>query len=625
MNLKRKLMSVLSVVLALCVLLSIASFALDRNDSSDTEDFSSSVGAPFSSQEPDGDTSQAANSEDTPAEVPSVTSGWTQFNVGGTAQFAFGYINARGETVYAGEDLTSSEYQVFYLPEQTYSENGVSKTFVAGYYFFSDSYWDQSYTNKEPKRYSSIIEIKLNSSTNLYEISKTNPYFMMTVSEGIGTRYSGLHKDSDGIKRRYDDGSGRGGEEGVYALGTDGSLFFYIDGEYLSDTCRTKITGYNWFDGKLYYGNSKSKNVIKYCKASLFTDRYAGLRYKHGVLYTGYALGYGRESRNLYYYYNGNYRTDLSKKKLQGYVKFNGKLYYGNTKSLNHYKTSPKAFPFTGYRMTHSKLYKYTKGVASRYTGVYKKVYYEKGVKKAKRGWLTVGGHTYYFKSGKALTSWHYLKRNHKTYKYYFDSNGILSEDLFSTFGKSYLRKPMIIKINRNTHTADILLYDSKKRTYCIAAKSFVCSTCEKSSDFKVGTYRLYNYTYIHSKKRSWRRRWFKFTHPKTRTTSYYQYASFILGTDSWIHSSSYYKKNIRTLKVGNYNKLGTNQSFYCVRFQVGNSKIVYDAVGKQGKGKVKAVLYRSNNKGPYGKINLSDTTGKLSSRQKYDPTDPAI
>ena len=188
---------------------------------------------------------------------------------------------------------------------------------------------------------------------------------------------------------------------------------------------------------------------------------------------------------------------------------------------------------------------------------------------------------------------------------------------MFTYFGNSYLTKKMIIQVNRTTHTADILLYDSTKKSYCIAASSFVCSTSEKASDFKTGTYYLYS---------NRRKRWFTFTHPTTKKTTYYQYATFIVGTDAWIHSPQYTKKgNIRSLNVSNYNKLGTNQSFYCVRFQTLYSKRVYDAVGKQGSKKVRVKLYKSSNKGPYGQITLANSTGKLSKKTTYDPTDPAI
>lgn len=239
------------------------------------------------------------------------------------------------------------------------------------------------------------------------------------------------------------------------------------------------------------------------------------------------------------------------------------------------------------------------------------------GVKQSKSGWVKVSGKTYYFKSGKAVTSWNYLSRyTSQKYKYYFKSDGTLVEDLFSYVGNSYLSKKMIVQVSRGTHTADILLWDSKTGSYCIAASSFVCSTCEKSSDFKTGTYSLY---------KNRRRRWFTFTHPDTQKTTYYQYATFIVGTDAWIHSPQYRAKNIRTLNVGNYNHLGTNQSYYCVRFQTRYSKRVYDAVGKQGDKKVKVKLTKSDAKGPFGKITLANSTGKLSKNQTYDPTDPAI
>lgn len=364
--------------------------------------------------------------------------------------------------------------------------------------------------------------------------------------------------------------------------------------------------GYRTIDGKLY----------KYTKGTgvLFTGRYTGedgvrRRYSKGVRYNGYGLGTESTPR-LYYYVDGDYQTAQSKEMVTGYHEYNGKTYYGNGETFN-------ASLCNGYRTIDGKLYKYSKGVASLYTGVYKLYYYSQGVKQSKSGWVKVSGKTYYFKSGKAVTSWNYLSRyTSQKYKYYFKSDGTLVEDLFSYVGNSYLSKKMIVQVSRGTHTADILLWDSKTGSYCIAASSFVCSTCEKSSDFKTGTYSLY---------KNRRRRWFTFTHPDTQKTTYYQYATFIVGTDAWIHSPQYRAKNIRTLNVGNYNHLGTNQSYYCVRFQTRYSKRVYDAVGKQGDKKVKVKLTKSDAKGPFGKITLANSTGKLSKNQTYDPTDPAI
>ena len=61
-----------------------------------------------------------------------------------------------------------------------------------------------------------------------------------------------------------------------------------------------------------------------------------------------------------------------------------------------------------------------------------------------------------------------------------------------------------------------------------------------------------------------------------------------------------------------------------CIRVQCGNSKLLYDCVGKQGAGKIKCKYTNSKTPGPNGKVTLSATTGKLKKSAKYDPTDPA-
>lgn len=658
MNMKRKLWSVLSLVLALSMLLSTAATALDLNDSASSsepassEDSSNETSGSQDStpvQEPeeaDGTSSNDSGSEgqdsttnpgtpsDTTEETDETTSPDLLAAPLGWSHLAGGYVfryTQNGQLITAG----SSAAQVVYISEKT-TVSGTSTQMEAGFYYFKNSYWTESFTAGDAARYAKIAVVTHRGSS--YTVSETYDYRMLNVTKGVGTLYSGRHRDSDGKYRRYDQGVGRNG----YALGTESepNLYYYVDGDYQTATSKEKVTGYITFEGngKLYYGSGSKYYAVP------FTGRYTGSdkvrrRYEKGERYNGYGLG-TESTPNLYFYVEGDYTTSESLSKLKspgtnGYFKYGSKTYYGGdgwykyagkwyhttTASLKKYNAALANKVYRVYK-PDGKLYYYSNGSASLYTGVYNGDYYTKGVKSAKSGWVKVGGYWYYFKSGDTVTGWNYLSRNGKSYYYYFKSDGKLVEDLFSYFGSSYLSKKMIIQVNRTTHTADILLYSSSKKSYCIAAKSFVCSTSEKSSDFRSGTYNLYKNS---SNGRSWRRRWFTFTNPDTKKTSYYQYGTFIIGTDSWFHSSSYSKKNIRTLNVGNYNKLGTNQTYYCIRLQVVNTKIVYDAVGRQGNAKVKVKLYTSSNKGPYGQITLANTTGKLSSKYNYDPTDPAI
>lgn len=669
MKAKKKLTSVLSLTLALCMLLSTAAMALDAGagteatdagassytepDPSDKPDQAAEADSSADADDPtDGDTPADGSSSETPVEPteptdpadtptegedngeepsPDVMESPTGWTVTSEGKYAYYYLDG-SEVKQAG---TGKNYQVLYLPVQTVNNEKKAE----GFYYFQNGVWTDSYTSKDTARYKNIAVIApADGIPDQYQVSETYDYRMLDIKNGVGSLYSGRHKDSDGIYRRYDNGIGRKG----YALGTEKTpnLYFYVDGDYQTAESKAKVKGYISYEGngKLYYGDGTK------FYASPFTGRRTegnySRRYEKGVPYTGYGLG-TQKTPNLYYYVDGYYNKykDESKSKLKspgtggyfmygstkyyggdGWYKYDGKWYHATTDSLEKGSTSPySVLANKVYRVykPDGKLYYYSQGKASLYTGVYQSVYYSKGIKSTKSGWVKVSGKWYYFKSGKAVTGWQYLSRNSKTYKYYFKSDGTLVEDLFTYFGSSYLNKKMLIQVNRTTHTADILLYDSTKKSYCIAASSFVCSTCEKSSDFHPGTYYLYS---------NRRKRWFTFTHPQTKKTTYYQYATFIVGTDAWIHSPQYKKKgDIYSLTVSNYNRLGTNQSFYCVRFQTLYSKRVYDAVGKQGSKKVKTKLYNSSNKGPYGQIKLADSTGKLSSKTTYDPTDPAV
>ena len=79
-----------------------------------------------------------------------------------------------------------------------------------------------------------------------------------------------------------------------------------------------------------------------------------------------------------------------------------------------------------------------------------------------------------------------------------------------------------------------------------------------------------------------------------------------------------------KKLIASTYNGLGTNQTTACIRVQAGNAKLIYD-IAKTNRYSIPIRIYRSSNKGPFGKITLKDTTGKIPGNQNYDPTDPAF
>ena len=172
----------------------------------------------------------------------------------------------------------------------------------------------------------------------------------------------------------------------------------------------------------------------------------------------------------------------------------------------------------------------------------------------------------------------------------------------------------MVVNVNRPNHTVDILLYNAKTKKYDIPAKSFVTTTPEANAHFQTGSYKL-----------TYRRRWWSFTNPDSQKTSYYQYATRVQGTyGALIHSSRYTAKSVKALAWKTYNNLGANRSYYCIRVQCGNAKLIYDCVGAQGSGKVLCKFSNSKTKGPNGKVTIANSGGKVKAGTKMDPTDPA-
>ena len=250
------------------------------------------------------------------------------------------------------------------------------------------------------------------------------------------------------------------------------------------------------------------------------------------------------------------------------------------------------------------------------FTGISDNKYYKRGVFTKYTGWKNWKGNRYYLKKGKAVTGWKYLRDysgSRTKYKYYFKKNGRLSKDLFKTFGSSYKKKRMKLELNLVTHNITFLLYDGKTNKYDIPAKTVVCSTARDGRSTYVGNHYLSKGT-----ARSW------FIYKKSNPWHYYQWGVFVKGTRSWNHSEMYRGTSNKKLIASTYNGLGTNQTTACIRVQAGNAKLIYD-IAKTNRYSIPIRIYRSSNKGPFGKITLNDTTGKIPGNQNYDPTDPAF
>lgn len=620
---------------------------------------------PATPSEPTEPAANDADADPSP-EVMTAAKGWS---VNEEGQWSFHYTDLNGKDVVAGDAVSypAGKIQVLYIPEQVCIVDGETVTRTAGFYAFSEGVWLEDYEAAQVSFY--IVEIDLvegglakQKSEDLQYSKKRLMNFTVTDGESKGELFSGRWVNpKNNVRYRYEKGLLYTG----YGLGTEKTpnLYYYYNGLYQKTTDKSgKVIydgkkslsmmksndGYHIFkgDGKLYYASKVTLNQKKTSPyASLYTGRWTNpkdnvkRRYEKGVPYTGFGLG-TQKTPNLYYYVDGLYQHTKDKhnkvvydgKKsrdeldaFQGNGKvWNGKLYVATETTLEKDKTSPYAAPFTGYRMVNNKMYKYTKGTPVLFTGIYngtetnlkqyKGYYFKKGVKqKLPDGWKTVGKKRYYIKNGKYLVGWHYIKYNGATYRYFFDKTGAQVQDLFS-YNRAYMKSKMLVQINRYTHTTDVLLYNSATKKYDIPAKSFVTSTPKEAAHFKVGSYKL-----------DYRRRWWSFFDPTSQSYGYYQYAIRIKGTPAaLLHSSRYYAKRNNALKVSNYNNLGTNQSYYCIRVQCVNSKLLYDCVGKQGAGKIKCKYTNSKTPGPNGKVTLADTTGKLKKSAKYDPTDPA-
>lgn len=687
MNLKKKLTSVLSLALALSMLLSSAAMATSLADA-EAGSASSSVTEPTEPTEPSASnptdpadpeaptepteptepttpatpsepTEPAANDADADPspEVMTAAKGWS---VNEEGQWSFHYTDLNGKDVVAGDAVSypAGKIQVLYIPEQVCIVDGETVTRTAGFYAFSEGVWLEDYEAAQVSFY--IVEIDLvegglakQKSEDLQYSKKRMMNFTVTDGESKGELYNGARTEvckaekNKKLKRRYDDGLPRNG----FGLGTDKNLYYYSDGFFQTSVSKGKLynktnKGYTRFEGKLYFASADTLSKKKTSPyAAPFTGRWINpkdgvkRRYEKGIPYNGFGLG-TEKTPNLYYYVDGLYQKTKdkhgkviynghkSKEELEAFLGdgkvWNKKLYVATEATLVGTKTHPYATPLTGYRMVSGKMYKYTKGTGVLFTGVYngtesslkkyKGHYFKKGVKqKLPDGWKTVGGKRYYNKNDKPLVGWHYVKCNGATYRYFFDKTGAQVQDLFS-YNRAYMKSKMLVQINRYTHTTDVLLYNSATKKYDIPAKSFVTSTPKEAAHFKVGSYKL-----------DYRRRWWSFFDPTSQSYGYYQYAIRIKGTPAaLLHSSRYYAKRNNALKVGNYNRLGTNQSYYCIRVQCVNSKLLYDCVGKQGAGKIKCKYTNSKTPGPNGKVTLADTTGKLKKSAKYDPTDPA-
>ena len=400
MNLKKKLTSVLSLVLALSMLLSSAAMATSLADA-EAGSASSSVTEPTEPTEPSTSnptdpeeptdpadpeeptdpteptepttpatpsepTEPAANDADADPspEVMTAAKGWS---VNEEGQWSFHYTDLNGKDVVAGDAVSypAGKIQVLYIPEQVCIVDGETVTRTAGFYAFSEGVWLEDYEAAQVSFY--IVEIDLaedglakQKSEDLQYSKKRMMNFTVTDGESKGELYNGARTEvckaekNKKLKRRYDDGLPRNG----FGLGTDKNLYYYSDGFFQTSVSKGKLynktnKGYTLFEGKLYFASDDTltkKKTSPY--AAPFTGRWINpkdgvkRRYEKGVPYNGFGLG-TQATPCLYYYVDGLYQKTKDK---------HGKVIYNGEKS----REEMEAFLGDG-KVWNKKLYVATK------------------------------------------------------------------------------------------------------------------------------------------------------------------------------------------------------------------------------------------------------------------------
>ncbi len=255
------------------------------------------------------------------------------------------------------------------------------------------------------------------------------------------------------------------------------------------------------------------------------------------------------------------------------------------------------------------------------------------------KGWTKIGNYWYYFGSdyimdrscqktkgsqkgylddnGRFITnSWVKLKGNYKYidsksgfvtgwktidgYKYYFTSNGYLSQDvrrLFAGRSASQYR----LEVNRKTCTVNVFTKDTSTGKYNIPVVSFLCSVGQPITRTPLGTFKC-----------SRGGRWQVLMGP-----SYGQYATNVYAGIIYIHSVASGQANARNLSAVEFNRLGTPASHGCIRVCVSDAKWIYENCA----GCSVRIYDDASDPGPFDKPTLP----KMSSGQNYDPTDPSI
>ncbi|MCD8009183.1 MAG: hypothetical protein LUF68_09710, partial [Clostridiales bacterium] len=384
-----------------------------------------------------------------------VSTGWAQAtDEDGAAYWTFSYLESSAST-----SATQAVDEVLSIPSDC---TVGTTTFQAGYYYFDED--GKLVADGETASVGVVEVLKYSSSSYLCDTSADDSGKVVQVVTTQTTDASGAVTVSSTMS---------------YYTGSYNDLWYY-NGETFTGYLRRTSDDYVWDveDGE---GGTKFTGKMDSSVDYLQVDT--------GTLSTGDDL----------WYYNGKVFTGYIRRSSSDYV-WKVSSGVGGTKLTGTMSTSKYYLRTdTGKRSKGDGKY-YKSGKL--YSGVVNSYYYAKGVKQTsyKSCWKSFdsngnvssksSANTYYFtSSGKVYTScWKNLKRNGTTYRFYFNSDGTLCKNLYKK-SSAWKKKATKLVISRGTHTAT--LYAKYNGSYKIPTKSFVVSTSIKSSNFKVGTYKL--------------------------------------------------------------------------------------------------------------------------------------
>jgi hypothetical protein len=214
--------------------------------------------------------------------------------------------------------------------------------------------------------------------------------------------------------------------------------------------------------------------------------------------------------------------------------------------------------------------------------------------------WIRINGNWKYMKSSSGfVTGWNTIGK----YKYYFTSDGYLSQDLRNLFtGRKASRYK--IYVNREQCVVTVFTNEKEGGEFNIPVVSFLCSVGQQGNGLTpTGTYQC---------KRA--DRWQLLMGP-----SYGQYGTFVTqkAVDIYFHSVAGEYPNRHSLPAAEFNRLGTPASHGCIRLCVSDARWIW--LNCSG---ATVTIYDSSSL-----ISKFDrpTLPKISLDQVTDPTDPAL